>query len=101
MSSNVVMRSTKVDTPLLPSERSTVRTPKLQTKSSANDSKYKISTKLFDDNKKLKEKISKLSKSNASFRQQIKKLENFKNKIESRKEQQVNSLEERLRMMLI
>lgn len=91
INSNAKNQSTEVEEQLLPSKRSTTRTSKLQSKGAGSDSKFKISTKLFGDNKKLKEKIVKLTKSNAGLRLQVKQLENFKKKIESRKEQQVRA----------
>lgn len=82
-----ISQSTEPQESMPPSKRSTHRTT--QIKSSCSASKFKISTKLFDDNEKLKEKLAKLSKSNTSLRLQVKKLENFKKKIENRREQQV------------
>lgn len=88
-SSNADSQSVERQESLLQSKRSTTRIPKLPTLGSSSESKYKISTKLFLENKKLKEKVKQLTKSNAGLRLNIKQLENFKNKIESRKEQQV------------
>lgn len=63
-------------------------------KRSCSDSKYKMSTKLFEDNKKLKEKLSKVTKANATLRQRVKQLENFKSKIQSRNQQQATDQQE-------
>lgn len=48
-----------------------------------------MSEKLLEDNKKLKLKTMKLTKDNASLRLKVKQLENYKNKIQYKKEQQV------------
>lgn len=61
--------------------------PSTERKSTRNVSKYKISTKLFEDNRKLKDKISKLTKANATLRLQVKQLDNFKTKTQNRKQQ--------------
>lgn len=75
---------------LPPSNRLTRRnTGKTKSKTAVNDSNFKISTKLFHDNKKLKEKVSKLTKLNADLRRQVKQLENFKSKTETKKQRQV------------
>ncbi len=58
-------------------------------KTTRGASKYKISTKLFEDNKKLKDKISKITKANATLRQQVQRLEKFKLKMKSGKDQQL------------
>lgn len=44
--------------------------------------------KLFEDNKKLRDKIKELTKTNATLRQQVKRLENIKLKMKNKKEQQ-------------
>lgn len=52
-------------------------------KTARGSSMYKISTKLFEDNKKLKNKVSRLTKANATLRQQVQRLENSKLKMKS------------------
>lgn len=64
------------------------------TKSARCDSKYKISTKLFEDNKKLWDKLSKLTRANASLRLQVKRMEKAETKFQSKKQQQVSDLHE-------
>lgn len=61
--------------------------PRNERKTTRGASNYKISTKLFEDNKKLKEKVLKLTQANATLRQQVQRLENANLKMKSGKEQ--------------
>lgn len=80
-------QSSIVFEPIQPSKSSTagnLRSASQQkTTRKTSDGSYKISTKLFEDNKKLKIKVSTLTRANATLRLQVKRLEDFKTKIKA------------------
>lgn len=69
-------------------------------KTTRSVSQFKISTKVFEDNKKLKDKISKLSMANANLRQQVKRLEKSNLKAK-RVEEQHTADQQKMRNLLV